>query len=131
VARTNAEAAVREFVARINAHDARAVVALCTADHAFTDSLGATLAGSDRLEAAWAGYFALFPDYRIDVEQLACAGNLVLAAGWASATVRGAQGAPGRAWRIPAAWRAVVRDGGIAEWQVYADNAPVRAVLPD
>jgi ketosteroid isomerase-like protein len=127
----NAEAAVREFVARINAHDARAVVAHCTSDHVFTDSLGAMLTGSDRLEAAWAGYFALFPGYRIDVESLACAGNLVLAAGRASATVHRPDGVPGPAWRVPAVWRAVVRDGRIAEWQVYADNAPVRALLPD
>lgn len=30
-------------------------------------------------------------------------------------------------WKTPAAWRAVVRDGKIAEWQVYADNEPARA----
>jgi hypothetical protein len=32
-------------------------------------------------------------------------------------------------WKVPAAWRAVVRDGLIAEWQVYVDNEPLRASL--
>ena len=32
-------------------------------------------------------------------------------------------------WKMPAAWRAVVRDSKIAVWQVYADNEPARAVM--
>ena len=27
-----------------------------------------------------------------------------------------------KAWKIPAAWRAIVRDGKIKLWQVYADT---------
>ena len=38
---------------------------------------------------------------------------------------------PKKSWRIPAAWRAVVRDGQIAEWQVYADNKPVYELLSE
>ena len=45
----------------------RGIVSLCTADHIFIDSLGSQLSGRERLEQAWAGYFSLFPDYRIDV----------------------------------------------------------------
>jgi len=33
------------------------------------------------------------------------------------------------AWTVPTAWRAVVRNGQVAEWQVYADNEPLRASL--
>jgi hypothetical protein len=33
---------------------------------------------------------------------------------------------PADGWQTPAAWHAVVRDGLIAEWQVYADNKPIR-----
>jgi hypothetical protein len=29
---------------------------------------------------------------------------------------------------VPATWRAVVRDGLIAEWQVYADNQSARKI---
>ena len=32
-------------------------------------------------------------------------------------------------WRIPAAWRVVVADGKIKEWQVYADNIIVAEII--
>jgi ketosteroid isomerase-like protein len=122
-----AVAALQKFVARINAHDPTGIVALCTADHAFTDSLGSRLSGSEQLEEAWAGYFALFPDYRIEVQSAASCEMLVLACGFASAT----HAASRKTWRIPAAWRAIVREGQIAEWQVYADNKPVYELLSE
>ena len=121
----SAEVTARKFIARINAHDPRGLVALCTPDHIFTDSLGAQLSGLAELERAWGGYFALFPNYRIDVDSMISEEALVLLSGWASATHRG----NGPSWRIPAAWRAVVADGRIAEWQVYADNKPVYQIL--
>ena len=34
-------------------------------------------------------------------------------------------------WEIPAAWKAVVRDGLVAHWQVFADNQPVRKLMGD
>jgi ketosteroid isomerase-like protein len=120
-------AALQKFVARINAHDPTGIVALCTANHVFTDSLGSRLSGREQLEEAWAGYFALFPDYRIEVESAASCEMLVLACGFASAT----HAASRKTWRIPAAWRAIVREGRIAEWQVYADNKPVYELLSE
>jgi hypothetical protein len=33
---------------------------------------------------------------------------------------------PDSLWKTPVALRAVVRDGQICEWQVYADNEPIR-----
>ena len=33
---------------------------------------------------------------------------------------------PNSGWSTPVALRALVRDGQIAEWQVYADNEPIR-----
>lgn len=56
----SAEATVRKFLDRINAHDSQGVVALCTSDHIFVDSLGTELSGLSGLEQAWVGYFALF-----------------------------------------------------------------------
>ncbi len=32
-------------------------------------------------------------------------------------------------WTMPAAWRAVVKDGKIALWQIFADNEPIRAIM--
>jgi len=103
-------------------------MALCAHAHRFVDGLGQVLMGYDQLRAAWSGYFYLFPDYRIDIESLAVAGEVVLAAGSASATA--AAGTPtAQRWRIPAAWRAEVRGGLLVLWQVYADNKPVFDLL--
>ena len=120
-------AALEKLVARINAHDPSGIIALCTVDHVFTDSLGSTLSGREGLKEAWAGYFSLFPDYCIEVQSAVTEDALVLACGFASATH--AQSA--KTWRIPAAWRAIVREEKIAEWQVYADNKPVYELLAE
>src|SRR5262245_59368181 len=120
-------ATLNEFIGCINAHDPEGIVALCTADHLLIDSLGSQLSGRERLEQAWAGYFSLFPDYRIDVESAVSQNAVVLACGFASAT----HAASKKSWRIPAAWHAIVKDGRIAEWQVYADNKPVYELLSE
>jgi ketosteroid isomerase-like protein len=121
----SAEAIVRKFVARINAHDSHGLLAMCTSDHVFIDSLGARLSGAPQLEQAWNKYFSFFPDYRIDIDTIVSAGPVVLMSGWASATYSGS----GTSWRTPAAWRAVLAHGRVAEWQVYADNKLVYEIL--
>jgi ketosteroid isomerase-like protein len=120
-------ATLEEFVRRINAGEPKRIVSLCTADHIFIDSVGSRMSGREFLEQAWAGYFSLFPDYRIDIDSAISQNAVVLACGFASAT----DAASKKSWRIPAAWRAVVRDGQIAEWQVYADNKPVYELLSE
>jgi hypothetical protein len=50
-------------------------------------------------------------------------GGAVLAAGEAGGTIDSV------AWRTPAAWKAVIRDGRVAEWRVFADNKPVYEIL--
>ncbi len=32
-------------------------------------------------------------------------------------------------WRIPACWRAVVRDEKVSEWRIYTDNKPVYDIM--
>lgn len=122
---TDAEAVVREYVARINAHDVNGIVAMCTSDHVFIDSLGSRLTGLEELIKGWEGYLALFPDYKIEIQVMASSGDLVLASG----TAGGTHAHSGASWRIPAAWRARIRGGRVAEWQVYADNKPVYEIL--
>jgi ketosteroid isomerase-like protein len=121
----HAIATLERFVAQINAHDPSGIVALCAPNHVFTDSLGSILSGHERLKEAWAGYFSLFPDFRVEVEAAVAQDAVVLACGFASATYAASQ----KKWRIPAAWRAKVVGGYIAEWQVYADNKPVYELL--
>ena len=113
-------ATVRQFVACINAGDVAA--ALMTEDHRFLDATGAIHAGREAMIQGWRHYFEGFPDYRIEMEDAIAQENHVALFGWASGSF---QGNPERAWRIPGAWRAVVSDGRIAEWRVYADIEPM------
>ena len=119
----------RSFVEAVNAHDPAAIVALTTADHRFIDSLGTTI-GPEKLAAAWQGYFRMVPDYRITVTRWIADGDHVVAFGTASGTYT-TDGTlrPENAWSTPAAWRASIRDGKVAEWQVYADNEPIREIM--
>jgi ketosteroid isomerase-like protein len=50
-------------------------------------------------------------------------GDTLLAVGEAGGTISG------QFWRIPAAWMAVIREGVIVEWRVFADNKPVYEIL--
>lgn len=103
------------FIAAINAHDVAAVTDLMTEDHRFVDATGAAHVGRERMRAAWQSYFAAFPEYRIDPETTLAVGGTVAVFGWAS----------GPSWRIPAAWKAIVRNGLVFEWQVCCDVEPM------
>lgn len=124
-----AEDIVRDFVAAINRHDAKDVVARCAPQHRFVDSLGNVITGRDDLRRAWTAYFHLFPDYAMAAESVLGSDSLVLMSGWASGTVHIGGITPATPWRIPAAWRAEVVDGLVVSWQVFADNKPVYDLL--
>lgn len=111
------------FVTSINHHDVDALAALMTPDHRFVDSLGNQVDGAGAVAAAWRAYFAMCPDYWVRVDLAIADGDAVLAAGEAGGTIGGVS------WRTPAAWKAVLRRGQLAEWRVYADNKPVYKIL--
>jgi ketosteroid isomerase-like protein len=121
---------VHDFVAAINRHDVAGIVELTTPDHQFIDALGAVVAGRERVRTAWQGYFTMIPDYRIDLDDTLAHRDTVVLVGRAGGTY-----APDgrltetRRWQVPAGWRAVVREGRVALWQVYADNEPLRAII--
>ena len=122
---TTAAAVIREWEDAINAGDVDRLTDLMTPNHRFTDGLGNVVTGRDAMADAWRRYFSAFADYRIEVETTAAAGNTVLLSGYASGSFANNRA---KAWRIPAAWRAVVSDGRLAEWQVYADTSPILAL---
>ena len=122
---------VLAFMERINAADVDGLCALMTEDHVFVDGLGNRMQGREAMRKGWAGYFRMFPNYRVSHEESLfarrCGGGV-----WQR------RKRPTRRkenWRrkitgaCPAAWRAVVRDGLIAEWQVYADNQAARKIM--
>jgi ketosteroid isomerase-like protein len=113
----------KQWLAAINGHDVSALAALMAADFVFVDSLGNRMAGAKSMEAGWQGYFAMCPDYWIRADYAMADGETMLIAGEAGGTI------DGESWGIPAAWRVVIRDGSVVEWQVFSDNKPVYEIL--
>ena len=113
---------VKAFVEAINKADLSALSSLMTETHTFIDSAGRVDSGRENMTAGWAGYFRMFPDYEIKLEGILSDNNLVAAFGSASGTYNGKRGlVPENRIEMPAAWRAIVLNGKIEQWQVYAD----------
>ena len=110
------------FVEAINGKDTKAILSLMAEDHVFIDAYGRR-EDKKAMEQGWPGYFAWFPDYKIEVDTLLEQDDTVVLLGYAGGTYQGRHRKDGRyTWRLPAAWRVVVADEKIAVWQVYADS---------
>ena len=119
-----------EFIDHINSHDTASLANLMTEDFLFVDGLGQEVRGWRNMDLGWKGYFELFPDYSIRVDDLVSQGAVVGLFGCAEGTFAVAGELPKEnRWKIPAAWKAVIRDGLVAEWRVYADNEPVWKIM--
>jgi hypothetical protein len=136
----SAETVAQAFVSAINRQDVDGLAGLMTEGHRFVDSLGNAVEGREKMQAAWAAYFLMVPDYSIAVEESYChpsdedpspgtptAQAVVVMLGVAQGTYApdGQLKAENR-WKTPAAWRASIEAGKVAEWRVYADNEPIR-----
>jgi ketosteroid isomerase-like protein len=118
------------FVKMINQHNVESLVELMSKDHLFIDSLGNRLRGKETMYDAWKGYFALFPDYKIFFTEIFQKDDIIAALGSARGTyLFDGKLLKKRSWKIPTAWRARIRNNKIKEWQVFADNEPVRRIL--
>jgi ketosteroid isomerase-like protein len=121
---------VLKFEQFINSRHAEAVCSLLTPDSIFIDSMGNRIEGAAKMRPAWEGYFKMVPDYTISHSEIIANGELVAVFGSAQGTFsKDGKLRKEDFWKTPAAWRAVVKDGKIALWQVFADNEPIRAVM--
>ncbi len=121
---------VKEYIKRINAHDVNGIIEMMSADHVFIDSLGINISGKETMRSAWDTYLAFFPDYLIKPKDFISKNGMVAVFGTASGTLAvNGKLLPENKFEIPASWTAVVKDGKIAKWRVYADNEPVRKLL--
>ena len=119
-----------KFVNEINRHDLDSVSALLSDDHLFVDTLGQEVRGKERSREAWASYFRWFPDYHLAVREWFQNGRVVGMFGTASGTFAVGSDLPAEnRWKTPAAWRAVIREHQVAQWQVFADNEPIWKVM--
>jgi hypothetical protein len=118
------------FIDQINSHDVPGLAMLMTDDILFIDGLGQVVRGKRRLEQGWRAYFTWFPDYSIVVEETFSRGPSIALFGSAQGTYAvGGKLLLENHWRIPAAWKATVRDEHIAEWRIFADNEPVWKIM--
>lgn len=124
------DATVTAFIDCINRHDVAGIARLMTRDHVFIDSLGNRIEGAEVMQQGWAQYLATVPDYRIEIEGHASSGDTVLLHGLAAGTLaHDGRMRPDSRWQVTAAWRAVVRGGRIALWQVFCDNKRMHELL--
>jgi ketosteroid isomerase-like protein len=121
---------VLDFLDRINKRDADKLAELMTEDHVFIDSLGNTMRGREQMRAGWRGYYSFCPDYWVTHEEILENRNIVAVFGAAGGTIA-ANGKlpPENKWRTSAAWLAVLENGLVKKWQVYADNKPVYEIM--
>jgi len=115
---------VLAFISLINARDASGLGELMSDDHRFIDALGNEVQGKEKMIAGWRGYFEWFPDYLIEVNEVfagetSASEQTFAMFGFAGGSFKGNSDAN---WRIPAAWKAIVKDGRVAVWQVFADT---------
>ncbi|HKD79330.1 MAG TPA: nuclear transport factor 2 family protein [Candidatus Angelobacter sp.] len=121
---------VLKFERAINARNPDAICLLMAADGEFIDSLGNRIQGTEKLRAAWTGYFKMVPDYSISHAEIFADGDTVAVFGSAQGTFsKDGVLAKENFWKMPASWRAVIKSGKVAVWQVYADNEPIRAIM--
>jgi ketosteroid isomerase-like protein len=111
------------FVTAINRHDIEGLAALMAPDHVFIDSLGRRMEGAATMQAGWRGYFAMCPDYWLHTGDILSKDGAVLAVGEAGGSINGA------VWQTPAAWKVLILEDKVKEWQVFADNKPVYDIL--
>jgi ketosteroid isomerase-like protein len=125
-----AETVAQAFVRAINRQDVDRLTELMSPAHRFIDALGNVVEGRDKMRGGWAAYFRMVPDYTLAIEEYYPADPVVVMLGIASGTyTRDGQLQPQHRWQTPVAIRALVEDGLVSEWRVYADNEPMRKLI--
>src|SRR6202047_1775000 len=115
---------VVEFIKRINAGNVDKLCELMSEDHVFQDALGKRFIGRETLRGGWKMYYEMVSDYKVRGEQFFVDKNVVAVFGTASGTSkRDGKFSSAGFWEIPAAWKAIVRDGRIGGGCVYAESS--------
>ena len=127
---TSAESVAHAFLRAINRQDVDRLTALMSPSHRFIDSLGNVIEGRDKMRDSWTAYFRMVPDYSVAIEETYPSDPVVILLGVAEGTYsRDGKLNPENRWQTPVAIRALIEDGLVAEWRVYADNEPIRKVM--
>jgi len=121
---------VLDYIAAINEADLDRILSLMSDDHIMIDSQDHKMTGKDNLRQAWIGYFGLFPDYKIEVNEILEKDSLICILGYASGTYKNLKNDDNsNFWKIPLALAAIIKDNYISQWQIYADNLVVIDII--
>ena len=121
---------VLDFVDAINSANVENLYTLMSDDHLFIDSQDNRVIGKETMKQSWIQYFAMFPDYKIEVNEIFEKDSLICMLGYAGGTYKKLKNENNsNYWRVPAAWRCIVKDNKILQWQVYADNIIVMDII--
>jgi hypothetical protein len=72
----------------------------------------------------------MFPDYKIHIEKIIPGDDRISLFGQALGTMAyNGKLLKENKFKIPASWTAVVSNGKISQWRVYAVNEPVRKII--
>ena len=134
--RGNPIAVAQAFVDEINEGNIDGLTELMTGDHVFIDTAGARSQGRFAMRSNWEYYFKLFSNYQIDIFETHFTGNDILLVGMSTGSLSdtgrkmlekaGQKSKKRKEFQGPAIWRATIRDGAVAEWQVYRDTQATR-----
>ncbi len=125
-----AETVAQAFIRAINRQDVNRLAELMSPAHRFIDSLGKVIEGRDKMRDGWSAYFRMVPDYAVAIEEYYPSDPVIIMLGIASGTYsRNGTLHPENRWQTPVAIRALVNEGLVAEWRVYADNEPIRKAM--
>ena len=118
------------FAEAINAADPDRLAELMTENHTFIDADGSEHAGREEMRRGWGEYYAMVPDFHIEVKETFSQGDTVGLFGVAEGTfVQDGVLKPENHWQVPAAWRVVVEGERVAVWQLYVNPEPMREIL--
>ena len=110
---------VLNFIEAINAGDVENICSLMATNHVFIDSVGHQHKGVPLMKSGWSAYFESFPDYKIEISEIFERDKEFVLLGRASASFKGEKV---KCWGIPAAWKAIIENGKVLCWQVFADT---------
>ena len=109
---------IADFVEAINNADVEKILSIMTDDHVMIDSHDNKMTGKHNLRQAWIGYFELFPDYKIEVNEILEKDSLFCILGYAGGTYKNIKDKDNsNYWRVPVAWTAVVEGKHLKQWQ--------------
>jgi ketosteroid isomerase-like protein len=110
------------FVKAVNAADLPAMRALMTEDHTFTDALGRSTSGVEKMIVGWRYFFEAFPEYWIRVDKVIADGSLVALFGEAGGNWRIDGQVLPHSWSVRAAWLGEIEAGKVKTWSVCCDT---------